>query len=247
MPDIPNQLLAAFPPSFELLLERIRARIDDSMLMHIALADYGMNADEAFEHLCPIRDTGVLPDVLPWHLSEVLRLTSFSQPDGPNQQPLEPDSTRIRAHLIRLFVCAVLMRDDITCGHLFADDMDDSMLARCLLSVNILGRELNEALGCFLTWHLARKRMCSRRELPAFAVLLIAARLRHGKFTETELGEFADWVIAEDSYACSSEGGFCRPSGSWLPLTDELSGIAGVITQEDVSAKLNLCTLVCNS
>ena len=247
MPDIPNQLLAAFPPSFELLLERIRARIDDSMLMEIARADYGMNADEAFEHLRPIRDTGVLPDLLPWHLLEVLRLTSFSQPDGPNQQPLEPDSTSIRTHLIRLFVCAVLMRDDITCGHLFADDMDQPKLTRCLLSVNIFGREMNEALGCFLTWHLARKRRCSRRELPAFAVLLIAARLRHGKFTEPELGEFADWVVAEDSYARNQWVGFCGPSESWLPLADELTGIAGAVTQEDVSAKLKLCTLVCNS
>ncbi len=45
---IPTEILTAFPPSADLLLDCARREIDDAMLMEIARADYGHWADEMF-------------------------------------------------------------------------------------------------------------------------------------------------------------------------------------------------------
>jgi Protein of unknown function (DUF1579) len=49
--DLPTELIAAFPPSAELLLDRARRNIDERMLMEIARADYGLMADEMMAEL----------------------------------------------------------------------------------------------------------------------------------------------------------------------------------------------------
>jgi len=64
MIEIPAALLAAFPPSVNLLLDHARRRTDDAMLTEIARADYGREADEMMAELRPIRDQGVVPSPL---------------------------------------------------------------------------------------------------------------------------------------------------------------------------------------
>jgi hypothetical protein len=59
--DIPAALIAAFPPSPDLLLDRARRHVDDEMLMWIASADYGYMAGEMLAELRPIRDQGIIP------------------------------------------------------------------------------------------------------------------------------------------------------------------------------------------
>jgi hypothetical protein len=139
---IPAELIAAFPPSAELLLERARRQVDDAMLLDIAGADYGWMADEMMAELRPIRDKGVMPARMPWMLSEVLALTQFSDPDAPNAPPFEPGPTGRRGHLTRLFACAVLLRaeaelpDEVVNTTIRADDVRAKLqLCELLLEV----------------------------------------------------------------------------------------------------------------
>src|SRR5829696_9009521 len=117
MMGMPAALLAAFPPSADLLLDRARRKTDDAMLTEIARADYGLEADEMMAELRPIRDAGVIPDPLPGMLSEVLTLTCYSNPDAPNAPPFEPGPTGRRGHQTRLFACAVLLRAEADLPH----------------------------------------------------------------------------------------------------------------------------------
>src|SRR4029077_11198042 len=110
MMEIPAALIAAFPPSADLLLERARQQTDDAMLEEIARADYGFEADELIVELRAIRDEGIVPDQMRWQLVEVLELTRFSNPERPNLPPFEPGPTGPRGHQTRLFACAVLLR-----------------------------------------------------------------------------------------------------------------------------------------
>ncbi len=77
--EIPDALLAAFPPSLDVLLDRSRRQTDNAMLMDIARADYGLEADEMMAELRPIRDTGVVPSPMSWMLNEVLTLDAVFQ------------------------------------------------------------------------------------------------------------------------------------------------------------------------
>ncbi len=128
MTAVPATLIAAFPPSAELLLERARHRTDDAMLREFAEADYGWRADEVMVELRPIRDKGGVPAPMPWKLSEVLTLTQFSNPEAPNLPPFKPGPTGRRGHQTRLFACAVLLRAEAELPHEGVNTTPDSAL-----------------------------------------------------------------------------------------------------------------------
>lgn len=75
--DVPSGLMEAFPPTANLLFDRARHNVDDTMLMEIARADYGYLANEMMAELRPIRD-GIIPVPMGGHLREVLELTWFA-------------------------------------------------------------------------------------------------------------------------------------------------------------------------
>jgi len=68
--EVPDFLLAAFPPSFDGLLDAARRNTDNAMLMDIARADYGQGADEVMPELRAIRDTGSVRDSISHQLYE---------------------------------------------------------------------------------------------------------------------------------------------------------------------------------
>jgi hypothetical protein len=103
MMNIPAALVAAFPPSQDALLDFARKRIDDSMLLEIARADYGCDAEAHLAALRPIRDEGSVVSPMQWQPGEVLELTSYCDPEQPEGPPFEPGPTGRRGHLIRLF------------------------------------------------------------------------------------------------------------------------------------------------
>jgi hypothetical protein len=251
--EIPTTLLAAFPPSVDLLLNRARRKTDDAMLTNIARADYGLEADEMMAELRPIRDAGVVPVPLPWMLSEVLILTHYSNPDTPNAPPFKPGPTGLRGHQTRLFACAVLLRAEAELPHEGAQIATDSVLAQCLISANVLGEEMNEAAACFLTWQISRQEKSPKLLLFALGLLILATRLRSGRLTEPNLGTIAEWVLAIESLERSEflpDHAVPRPlmfsvqAGFWQPLLADLKKGAKSIREDDIRTNLQLCGLL---
>jgi hypothetical protein len=192
--EIPPALLAAFPPSADLLLDVTRQQVDDAMLTEIAAADYGMHRAEHLAVLRPIRDHGIVPALMQWYGGEVLELIRWSDPENPAHKP---GSQGLRGHQMRAFACAALLRAATI------DDQNDNSqhctLAQCLVSAKVLGEEMSSAAARFLTWRIPRVAEPEVRWLFAFGLLVVAVRLRSGRFTDRVLGDAADWVLAEEA------------------------------------------------
>ena len=250
--EIPAALLVAFPPSADLLLDRARRKTDDAMLDEIARADYGLEADEMMVALRPIRDRGVLPDPFPGMLSEVLTLTQFSNPDVPNAPPFEPGPTGRRGHQTRLFACAVLLRTETDLPQGWEPLTTDTALAQCLVSANVLGKEMSEAVACYLTWRISRTESHQESLLLGLGLLILATRLRSGRFRESILGEVASWVLSLESpsrpFFPNAEAPEPRPFslqfGFWNPLADEFRNAVSSIRDDTIRGDLELCGLL---
>lgn len=255
--EIPNALLAAFPPSADLLLDCVRRQTDDAMLMDIALADYGQEAEEAMAGLRPIRDTGVISPPLPWIVSEVLLLTHYCDPETPAPPPFRPGPTGVRGHMTRLFACAVILRVEADLSPDYRR-VEDSALARCLVSANVLGEELSTATASFLVWWLSRVEPDPESLLFALGLLILALRLRSGRLTEVDLGAIARWVLEVDSLGnaklAESMPGFTGPwpppfsvhVGFWQPLIAEFEAEVESIRDAEVRTGLQVCGLLLN-
>ena len=250
--EIPAALLAAFPPSADLLLDRARRRTDDAMLWEIARADYGMEADAMMAALRPIRDAGMIPSPLPGMLGEVLSLTHYSNPDVPDSPPFEPGPTGLAGHQARLFACAVLLRVEADL-HPEQRMLTDSALAQALVSANRLDETMSEAVACHLTWRLSRKAEDEEPLLLALGLLILAARLRSGRFSDSDLGTIANWALAIEAresqrfplnHAGPRPLPFSIHSGFWLPLVEELKDETRSIPNVDVRTDLELCALL---
>lgn len=235
--EIPRPLIREFPPSETLLLERARRHVDDAMLVDIARADYGNMADEMFVELRPIRDIGHIPYPPSWMLHEVLVLTRWVDPERPKPPPFEPGPTGIRGHYTRLFACAVILQGSY-------EEEIDSTLAQALKSAIVLGIEMCEAIGSYLTWwHLnkASESFDDDRMFAAVSLLLLAVRLRAGRFNDRELSAIAAWVLSKEvTYPLSDpENPFPRPAafslqqGFWQDFADELLNVAKTMAEKD--------------
>jgi hypothetical protein len=241
---IPVAINDAFPPSADMLLDRARNYVDDAMLMEIARADYGYTADEVFRQLRPIRDEGIIPSPLIGPVAEALQLSRFCDPDRPNLPPFEPGPSGRRGHQIRLFACAVLLRDDFR---------DDTSLANCLTSAGVLGDEMSEAVARFLTWQLSRVHCIDLSVLSALALLIVAIRLRYGRITDKLLGDLAEWVLAEEARGRvpiepnpqeRMPAAFSLQQGFWQPLALELAKYAATIDAPAIRESLQMCALL---
>jgi hypothetical protein len=186
-------------------------------------------------------------------LSDVLSLTHYSNPDAPDPAPFKPGPTGLRGHQARLFACAVLLRFDADLPHEEALTTTDSALAQCLVSANVLGEEMSEAAACYLTWRMSRQEAGPDSLLFAFGLLILATRLRSGRFTEPNLGATAEWVLARESleraefplnHAGPRPLPFSVQSGFWLPLVAELKKGAESIRDDDIRINLQLCGLL---
>jgi hypothetical protein len=172
-------------------------------------------------------------------LREVLTLTRWSDPDHPYASSFEPGPSGQSGHQIRLFVCAVLLRAEAEPTNQYVDIDPESTLAQCLASARVLGTELSEAVAGFLTWRIPRMERNSEPLLFALGLLILAIRLRSGRFVESVLGAFAEWVLSEEAIH-----GFSLRSGYWQPLATELMDEAAAIRADDVRTNLELCELL---
>jgi hypothetical protein len=146
-------LLLPFKPSESALLDWLRPHIDDSLLPEIAAADYGVQSDEDFAALLPIRDQQIIPFPLRWIPREVLELIRWSEPEDP---AWKPGSTGTRGHLMRAFSCAVLLKaadNPETRGYI---EGENDTLIQLISSVLYLGREACENALRFLCWRASR-------------------------------------------------------------------------------------------
>lgn len=249
---LPPELLAAFPPSRTALLDRVRQDVDDDMLRVISRADYGNEADKLFPQLVRIRDTGQIPVPMYGWLDEVLTLTRWSDPDHPNRPPYEPGPTGISGHWTRLFACAVLMLRSVIDTD-WEDNAADSTLARCLASAGVLPDDVNAALASFLVWRLSRTAWNSNELWDALGLLILATRLRNGRFSEAQLGVFASWLLGEEGRLRQSSGPHFAPGrplpfslmhGFWQPLIDELQRATEAMTDRAARENVLLCAML---
>lgn len=247
MPDI---LLKRFPPSPYGLLDAAREGLDDSMLWDIAMADYGCGAQEAFDDLVAIGESGLTPQCVPWILSEVLCLTRWRTPERPNPPSFQPGPTGVRGHRVRLFACAVLICIDFESSSGPYDTSPDSTLARGLESVGVLGEKYEEALGCFLTWRFPKT---DERLFYAVSLLVLAMRSQSNRMAPSEVGILADWVLGEER-ACGlttsaydpnpMPSSFSMMQGFWKAGAAELRAKAAENTDPQVREKVLLCALL---
>jgi hypothetical protein len=249
--NVPAALLDAFPASAARLLGVARRQVDDGMLAEIARADYGRDAERHLAALVPIRDHGWVPAPLHWHPGEVLELVRWSQPEDPTWKP---GGTGTRGHQMRAFACAALLRASAEPGNEYYEGSDDSTLAQCLASAKVLGEEMLEAAGQFLTWRIPRMTVDHPERLVfPVGLLLIATCLRGGRLEEHVLGEAAEWVLAEEAAGRRADGhhsGRAEPcpladlfswqEGMWQPHAAELLRQAEVLTGEGPRKRLRL-------
>lgn len=262
--DVPASLLLVFPPSANLLFERARRHTSDEMLWEIAKADYGIRADEVMPELRAIRDSGVVPYPMSRTLGEVLNLTHYCNPDVPELPPFEPGPSGLRGHQTRLFACSVFLQIKVDRPEEDAYLPLDSALAQALVSAGVVGEPMSEAAACYLTWRLTREGIeplllamrCHENPEPllaAFGLLVLAVRLRSGRFAEPELGEVARWVLEREWLERREFPLDPRPqpfsvhSGFWQPLVEELRTEAEAIREAETRVNLQLCGMLLDS
>ena len=223
------------------------------MLWDIAEADYGMQAEEMFPLLGALRDTGKIPAPMPAQLIEVLELTRWCNPDEPNRPPFQPGPSGARRHHTRLFACAVLMRASVEPFFGYTGINEDATLAQCIASAIALGEELSEASACFLTWQLAAPQGDLERLFIGLGLLLLATRLRTERFTDSALGDVAEWVLTEEAGdpqtmqwnpADEKPIAFSLYEERWQPLAIWLKAEAATIEAQDIREDLQLCAIL---
>jgi hypothetical protein len=202
-------LLSIDDADAEALLDHLRPRIDDGMLLDIASCDYGMGVEEYLAALRQVRDDRAVLGFMSPHLVEVFALTRWSEPDDPDWRT---GATGCRGHLMRAFVCAAMLRSSVEPDSKAEFFSDADTLAQLLASLLYLGSASQEAAARFFAWRVG-KAADAERPFSAFALLFLVVLLADGRFPEDGIASLAEEVIAEEKRArdATTEG--------WL-LTD---------------------------
>jgi hypothetical protein len=178
----------------EALLDHLRPRIDDDMLIEIASCDYGMGVEEYLDGLRRVRDDRAVIGFMTTNPLEVFALTRWSDPDDPTGRS---GATGTRGHLIRAFVCAALLRASAESGGNVEILGDADTLAQLLASLVCLGSASQEAAARFFAWRVG-KAADTERLFAAFGLLFLVVLLADGRFPEDGVASLANEVIAEE-------------------------------------------------
>jgi hypothetical protein len=177
---ITRRRLEQWEPDPAALLDWLRERITPKALATIAAADYGNDRDTHLAALRDIQATGLIPQPLTWHPTEVLALTRWSSGDNVD-------------HMARAFACTVLCLDSAGPVH---RDGHEATIAVLLESCLALGDEaVSRAVGLMVT--LAQAADDDHHELGfAYLGLLLAAAVRDPH--DPRLASLADRLVATE-------------------------------------------------
>ena len=193
----PAEILAAFRPSPDALLDLLRPRMIPEMLWEIAAADYETQVSGHFRALRRICKTGKLPHPLGWEPNEVLELIRWSEPNDPQWKPGRVGPT---GHLMRAFACGVLLRAAADPECKYELQGENPTVAPLVASALELGADVQAAAAQFLAWDIQRPEEHEERCFYALALLILAVFLGKERFPEDFLGEIAAWVLAEEAH-----------------------------------------------
>lgn len=178
-------------PSADDLRKILSRGVNDSVLIEMANADYGHDAEAHLLALRGIRDKGVIPAPMPWEPKEVLELIRWSEPDDPKR------ATGKRGHLKRAFACAILLRAAAEPANDGYFDGENQALVQLIASSIVLGREVQVATMQFIQWRMEQLTLDQERPFFAFGLFVLAVLCRDSPKAEVILGSLADWAVTE--------------------------------------------------
>lgn len=167
-----NQL-EQFSPCEDSLLQLAITKVDSSMLMEIARADYGFDEQKHYSALAGIY-RGIIPGPTGWYPQEVLQLTRWSEPGTCSKSN---PKAHARDHWMRLFACTVLMKIEATpeaAGYVLGEDSNVIQLTESALE---LGPTVVDKAISFLAWFVLEDETHPCR-FAATAILLLAIHSR---------------------------------------------------------------------
>jgi hypothetical protein len=186
-----SELLEKLDPDPDSLLIAISKHVDDSMLMNIAHAEYGMGDAQNFEQLRKIRDEQAVFAPMHWNPKEVLELTRRIR---PNKMHLSPRKF-LELHRMRAFACAALLRamaEPINDAN-FSGDNDT--IAPLLESLAVLGIKLQKEALRFFAWRAQRLPPYDASEATFYVLALLILLLRtQTNVSRVELKTIIDWI-----------------------------------------------------
>jgi hypothetical protein len=185
-PIIPPWLVLRYPGDQRATLDFLRQRMDDSMLMEIAEADYGQDIEKHYEALLPLWQGGDIKTLDHWYPMEVLELTRWSDVESWDKAEVDIQ----RAHLIRAYSCAVLL---VTPNF----EPDKETLVQMLNSMLALGGDAPSVMAGFLTWNVPRLGYEDDRQFFALALAAVPLLCTRGMSVYEEY-ELEQWVRAEE-------------------------------------------------
>ena len=200
-----------FEPDQGVLLERLASHVDEGMLREIAEADYGMEANEHYAALRPMRDSGFVPEP-GWVPQEVLELIRWSEPDRPDWKP---GSQGPRGHWMRAFCCASLLRmtGEKDMGvHVSFNETAVGLVA----SLDALDAPLWAEAGAFLVWFMGRmaeSRDCD--EEPFLGVGLLYCALHVEAVPDPSIVDLCRWIVSREEEEAQRPWGTTDDRG-WL-------------------------------
>jgi hypothetical protein len=208
-------LLQKLNPDADSLVALLSKQVDNEMLRSIAGNDYGFGVDLHFKALCQIRDTHIVPAPMEWHPREVLELERWYDPPPDDKKSRARTQRLYRAHLVRAFACAVLLRAVADPLNYFGgDNTTIAILLERLLSLDASIQA--EALR-FFAWR-AQSLNEWDNENPFYILALLVLVLRtQAKLTRIELKHLIDWVYASVRTVYSDRYGSPATRGQWLP------------------------------
>lgn len=146
---MPAELAEMFPPDRDGLLRLMCGMVTPDMLVEIADADYGYEADEHLAALKKIVGERHVPEEIGWYPRECLELIRWSQPEHPSWQP---GATGLRGHTMRGFCCAALM--SCYSYETYVDDCEPATLIQMIFSALALGKGVPEQTLRFLSFRV---------------------------------------------------------------------------------------------
>jgi hypothetical protein len=230
--------LQRLEPADNPLLALIFDRVDDSMLLEIAKADYGDDVDIHLAALHQIRANNI-PIPMRWHPGEVLCLTRWAEWDSLSTKD---GAISTRNHWMRLFACTVLIwaslepenyeyNGDEYWNHI---DGEDSTIIQFLDSALNLGEETSLAALQFLGWRMQCQRQRALLDedvgnCPCYAVamLLLWVSLVGGAASlEHRDPEMVSYLISvahcNENFPISREIDECQLSQKWRDTIENI-------------------------